>query len=267
MKKRSDYSIDEPGNEFDNPFNAVPPPPAAVRSASDGQKQTSAWLIGIPVLIVGLLGLLFLSPLGDAIPFLASFRLNLMKNNFMMTVAQLPGFVWWVLILVGLVLCFVKRGQKPEIRIETAAAGKPGFSLFDNKVERWDAGLKPELADVAVERFNRHRDSCPDAFDTPPGIRLLMVIEDRNSQVGGTTQERIYHWTPREDHYIIEISNVIPGTMRFVMDDNGMVVGYVKIEGEIREVQLKCDRPYPIVRVNRAAETVEKCYITLLGGM
>ena len=224
-------------------------------------------VLGFLLLAVSILALLFVAPPLQNIPFIASLRTplqeQLMNPGFLLTLSQLPAILWIVLLLVGIGLIvtsfFKKRGTS------TGSTGIP--TIFgSNNVENWPAGLKPELIQSELERFDRHRESCPDVFSAPPGIRILTINVDRNSRVTGIPQDRIYHWVPDGDQFVIEIKGVINGTMQFVMNNN-KVTGIGKTEdGNIQQFSLLPDVPIAVLHRNRNDDTIAKCYITLLGG-
>ena len=223
-------------------------------------------VLGFLVLTAAVLALLFVAPLPQDIPFIASlrepFRLQLSKPGFLQTLSQLPAILWGALLLVGIGLIALSFFRK-------RASGSVGMpTIFGSgNVENWAAGLKPELAQSALERFDRHLNNCPDAFSAPPGIRLLTINEDRNSRVTGIPQDRIYHWVPDGDQYVIEIKGVINGTMRFVMNSNGKVMGLGKgADGNTQQFSMLPDVPIAVLHRNRNDDTIAKCYITLLGG-
>lgn len=225
-------------------------------------------VLGCLMLAASVLALLFVVPQFQNIPFIVSlrspFQEALQPNGSLWNMSQLPILLWIGLVLVGAVLIILSFFKK---RTSGAVPASMPTFLGSNNVENWPAGLKAELMQSVLERFDRHRENCPDAFSTAPGIRLLTINEDRNSRVTGIPQDRIYHWVPDGDHYVIEIKGVINGTMRFIMSSSGKVVGLgTTADGKNHQFSLLPDVPVAVLHRNRNDDTIAKCYITLLGG-
>ena len=240
----------------DNPFDNVTHP-----SSKGTSKKRTGKKFGAFLLIVGILGLVFFSPLLQTVPFIASIRGSYVENSFL---GQLPSILWIALAVLGCLLCF-RPSRKPKAS-KPAKPSKTSSLLNPGKVENWPAGLSEDLCENAMQTLHSYQDKCFDAFSTPPGIRLLMVVENTNSGLANDQQDKIYHWTWQDDHYVIDIPNIINGTMHFVLQRSGKAFVNLKVNGVPTQISLQTNTPVPVVRKNRAEDTVEKCYITLLGG-
>lgn len=266
MKKHAESSFDERFLEAQAALenDEAPADPQPVKSAPGFLRH-----LGILVLVAAVLGLLLFAPVLQDVVFIAALRSpflgTMAEPGPLLTLSQLPSILWIGLLLLGAGLCTLGSLRKSNAPsgITANADSKPRF--FGSNAEGFPAGLKPELIDRTMKRYDQHCNSCPDAFAAPPGIRLMTLTKDRNSIVSCT--EKVYRWTPEGDHYIIEITGIIPGTIRFTMDTHGRVTGIGEFNGVREEYSLKFNAPLPVVRPNKDGDTIEKCYITLLGGM
>lgn len=265
MKKNTDRSIDEGFMEELAKLENESPAESA-DSAGSSPKSASGCLrpVGVLLLIVSVFGLLFASPMLEGIPLIATIRIPLEIFGLLDTLSQLPSLLWIVLLLIA-VLCLRKKARKPgsasSAPTTSRQSGSKHWSL-GSSVENWDSGLKPEVADLAMRRYEEHRRSCPDVFAAAPGIRMMKVMRSRNSQV---YEEKVFHWVPDGDHYSILITD--PEELRFTLDSHGKVIGVAYGNGTPYPFPMKYHIPYPIARNNKDNDIVVNCYITLLGGL
>jgi hypothetical protein len=265
MKKNTNRSVDEGYSEAlaqlenESPDKLPDSEPTASTKSSSGCLRR----MGILFLIVSILGLLFASPMLEGIPLIATIRIPLEIFGLLDTLSQLPSLLWILLLLVAL-LCLRKKSPKSAPSSSVTTNSQPGSKHWSlgSSVESWDAGLKPEVADLSMKRYEELRRSCSDVFVAAPGIRMMNVIRSRNSQV---YEEKVFHWVPDGDHYSIMITE--PKKLSFTLDSHGKVIGVAYANGIPYPFPMKYHIPHPIARENKDNDTIVNCYITLLGGL